>query len=153
MTGEKPIYDKDLEEGLIPEKCLATKMTQFPRLEGISTPAFWGGVGGQVLHSFTWRNKSVFNIPVSPSACLWAQRLCAPSGRQSSNLDQEPRSRSSFRDHGAVLQGLLSVASSVCFLRAPRTTIPEVTPLTTGWALPHQPLTKKMDCRLLICQS
>jgi hypothetical protein len=44
--------------------------------------------------------------------------------------------------------GLLLMACSACFLLEPRTKIPGVALLTKSWALPHQPLIKKMPYRL-----
>lgn len=53
--------------------------------------------------------------------------------------------RSWCRGHGRLL---LILTCSPFFLREPRTTSPRVSLPTMGWALDHQPLIKKMPCRL-----
>ena len=50
---------------------------------------------------------------------------------------------------GVLLTALLLIACSTCFLIEPTSTSPKVVPLTMAWALPHQPLVKKMPFRLV----
>lgn len=49
---------------------------------------------------------------------------------------------------GVMPMGLLTMASSVCLLRQPKTTCPGVVPSAVSWALPHQSLTEKMSTDL-----
>ena len=58
---------------------------------------------------------------------------------------QEPGSRNWSRDHGGVLlNGLLSVACSACFLICPGTTCLGVALAAMGWGLPHASLIKRI---------
>jgi hypothetical protein len=83
------------------------------------------------------------------SSALFIIKRC-----QDRNVNWEETWRQELKQcHGAMLLiDFLIMACKLCFLIEPRTTSPEIAPLTMGQTLPHQSRNKKIIYREILCE-
>jgi hypothetical protein len=99
-------------------------------------------------HYHNKRHGRVYSVYISTS------QLSSKEFRTGTQAGQRLGGWNLWRSHGGVLlTGLLLMVCSACLLIGPQNHLPRMAPPKMAWALPHQPLIKKIPYRLTYLQS